>query len=410
MERDGGPNGPSDRSGANPGNHPGSAALSASPTANPVGVESKGLPAVPKPYRRRTGSLRQIAVTVVASCVGVGAGTALVVPVAQAATASAASSKLGDRALRVGAKGADVKQLQKLLVQIGIKTSTDGVFGSGTKSAVQKFQRAAGLEASGTVGRKTVTALRKATTGGGANLASGGFDSQGNASTDRLGERIPVRRGMSGRDVKMLQDFLTRTGTRTTIDGEFGTGTYKAVRTFERSNGLTIDGIVDANDIAVLRGQLDAGPNAAVGAKPLELAPGDRAKVGPDGKAIAPANAPQAVKDFIAAGNAISHKPYIYGGGHGKWEDKGYDCSGSVSYALYKAGLVKSSMPSGGYETWGEDGPGQWITIYANGGHMYAVVAGIRFDTSGMKDDGGSRWHTSSRPTKGYEVRHPEGL
>lgn len=361
---------------------------------------------MPKLYRRRT--FRSVAVAVCATAL---TGSAVVVPVAEAATAKASAAKLGDRALRVGSKGADVKQLQKLLKKVGIKTATDGVFGSGTKKAVQQFQAATGLEASGTVGKKTVTALRKATTGGGANLASGGYDSQGNGgSSNRLGERIPVKQGMSGRDVKMLQDFLTRTGTRTTIDGEFGSGTTKAVKKFETGNGLTVDGIVDANDIAVLRGQLDAGPNAAEGAKPLELAPGDRAKVGADGKAIAPANAPQAVKDFIAAGNAISHKPYIYGGGHGKWDDKGYDCSGSVSYALYKAGLVKKSMPSGGYETWGDAGPGQWITIYANGGHMYAVVAGIRFDTSGMKDDGGSRWHTSSRPTKGYEVRHPAGL
>jgi len=346
----------------------------------------------------------------VAVCATVVTGSTLVAPVAQAATAKTSSAKLGDRPLRVGSKGADVKQLQKLLVKIGIKTSTDGVFGSGTKAAVQKFQRAANLEASGTVGRVTVVALRKATTGGGANLASGGYDAQGNASTNRLGERIPVKKGMSGRDVKMLQDFLNRTGTKTTIDGEFGTGTLKAVKKFETTNGLTTDGIVDANDIAVLRGQLAAGPDAAEGAKPLELAPGDRAKVGRDGKAIAPANAPESVKAIIAAGNAISHKPYIYGGGHGKWDDKGYDCSGSVSYTLYKAGLLKASMPSGGFEDWGDAGPGQWVTIYANSGHMYMVVAGLRFDTSGMKSDGGSRWHASSRPTKGYTVRHPKGL
>ncbi len=361
-----------------------------------------------KPYCRRT--VKRLVTATVAACATVGAGTVLVAPVAQAATATASSAKLGDRALRVGSKGKDVKQLQKLLVKVGIKTSTDGVFGSGTKTAVKKFQRAANLQASGTVGKVTITALRKATTAGGAYVASGGYDVNGNGDTNRLGERIPVKKGMSGRDVKMLQDFLNRTGTKTSVDGEFGTGTVKAVRKFETTNGLTTDGMVDANDIAVLRGQLGAGPNAKDAAKPLELAPGDRAKVGRDGKAIAPANAPAEVKAIIAAGNAISHKPYIYGGGHGKWEDKGYDCSGSVSYTLYKAGLLKASMPSGGFESWGDAGPGQWVTIYANGGHMYMVVAGLRFDTSGMKDDGGSRWHASSRPTRGYTVRHPKGF
>ncbi len=324
-------------------------------------------------------------------------------------TAKAASKKLGDRALRVGSKGADVKQLQKLLVKVGIKTATDGAFGSGTKKAVQRFQRAASLEPSGTVGRITVRELRAAASAGSANIAAGGFDSSGKVRNRSLGDRIPVKAGMSGQDIRVLQDFLRRSGFRTTIDGEFGSGTKKVVQRFERANGLPDDGIVDANDIDVLRGQAKAGPDAKEAEKPLELAPGDRAKVGPDGLAIAPANAPDEVKAIIAAGNKIAKKPYIYGGGHGKWNDKGYDCSGSVSYALYGAKLVKASMPSGGYTSFGESGAGKWVTIYANSGHMYMVVAGLRFDTSGLKQDG-SRWHSTSRPTKGYTVRHPKGL
>jgi hypothetical protein len=101
--------------------------------------------------------------------------------------------------------------------------------------------------------------------------------------------------------------------------------------------------------------------------------------------------------------------PYIYGGGHGKWEDRGYDCSGSVSYALHGGGLLEQSMPSGGFTNWGAAGAGQWVTIYANSGHMYMVVAGLRFDTSGAKQTG-SRWQTEQRPARGYTVRHPEGL
>ena len=102
--------------------------------------------------------------------------------------------------------------------------------------------------------------------------------------------------------------------------------------------------------------------------------------------------------------------PYIYGGGHGKWEDAGYDCSGSVSYALHGGGLLEASMPSGGFMKWGEPGPGTWITIYAHGGHVYMTVAGLRFDTSGATSSG-TRWQPASeRDGKGYTVVHPVGF
>ncbi len=101
--------------------------------------------------------------------------------------------------------------------------------------------------------------------------------------------------------------------------------------------------------------------------------------------------------------------PYLYGGGHGKWEDRGYDCSGSVSYALHGAGLLEASMPSGGFMNWGDAGPGQWITTYAHGGHMFMTVAGLRFDTSG-RSGAGTRWQADMRSKRGYSVRHPPGL
>ena len=111
----------------------------------------------------------------------------------------------------------------------------------------------------------------------------------------------------------------------------------------------------------------------------------------------------------IAAGNRISRYPYRYGGGHRSFHDSGYDCSGSVSYALHGAGLLNTQLTSGEFETWGAAGAGQWVTIYANGGHVYMLVAGLRFDTSGLSTDG-TRWHTSSRSASGYVVRHPDGL
>ena len=122
-------------------------------------------------------------------------------------------------------------------------------------------------------------------------------------------------------------------------------------------------------------------------AQPTQLAPGDTAQIGPDGLAIAPASAPDPVKAIIAAGNQIASKPYKYGGGHGKWNDSGYDCSGSVSYALHGAGLLdRARCPPGDFESWGDPGPGQWVTIYAKASHAYMVVAGIRFDTSGRSN------------------------
>jgi cell wall-associated NlpC family hydrolase len=128
-----------------------------------------------------------------------------------------------------------------------------------------------------------------------------------------------------------------------------------------------------------------------------------------DGTAVAPIDAPGVVAQVIAAGNAIATTPYKWGGGHGGWKDSGYDCSGSVSFALAGAGLMGSPLTSGGFMSWGDAGPGRWITIYANGGHVFMVVAGLRFDTSGA--NGGTRWQpANARSYGGFTVRHPPGL
>jgi hypothetical protein len=118
---------------------------------------------------------------------------------------------------------------------------------------------------------------------------------------------------------------------------------------------------------------------------------------------------PNVVRRIIAAGDRIAHKPYKYGGGHGQWNDSGYDCSGSVSYALHGAGLLSSSLTSGGFMSWGRSGPGRWVTIYASPSHVYMVVAGRRFDTTG-RSESGTRWQADDRSSAGYVVRHPPGL
>jgi cell wall-associated NlpC family hydrolase len=129
----------------------------------------------------------------------------------------------------------------------------------------------------------------------------------------------------------------------------------------------------------------------------------------PGGIVQAPAGAPAAVAQVIAAGNAIATLPYVWGGGHGSFQANGYDCSGSVSYALAAAGLLSSPLDSTGFESWGQPGPGQWITVYANAGHAFMVVGGWRFDTVALAS-GGTRWSQSMADTSGFVARHPPGL
>jgi hypothetical protein len=139
------------------------------------------------------------------------------------------------------------------------------------------------------------------------------------------------------------------------------------------------------------------------------LRTGPRARVLRDGTAVAPEDAPDIVKRVILAANEIARFPYKWGGGHGAWRDTGYDCSGSVSFALAGAGLLGRPLTSGGFVSFGSPGPGEWITIYANPGHIFMVVAGLRFDTSG-RGRAGTRWQEAPRSTSGFAVRHVPGL
>lgn len=141
-----------------------------------------------------------------------------------------------------------------------------------------------------------------------------------------------------------------------------------------------------------------------------QVAKGSKVELGPGGLAVAPLNAPDEVQAVVAAGNAITNFPYIWGGGHGSFQARGYDCSGSVSYALKGANLVNQPMVSGAFENWGEPGPGKWITVYANAGHVFMIVGGLRYDTSFRDGPYGSRWQTAKRNMSGFEVRHPPGL
>ena len=146
------------------------------------------------------------------------------------------------------------------------------------------------------------------------------------------------------------------------------------------------------------------------GSAPVPAPSGATATLADDGSAVAPAGAPAAVTGAIAAANSIKDAPYSWGGGHGSFESSGYDCSGAVSYALHGGGLLSAPLDSGGLMSYGDPGPGKWITVYAHSGHAFVVIAGLRFDTSGDAQGTGPNWYTDIGSTAGYTVRHPPGL
>jgi hypothetical protein len=184
------------------------------------------------------------------------------------------------------------------------------------------------------------------------------------------------------------------------------------LHSFKLKAGVALVAIVAA--LAVI-GPASASANChGGGLSPAEVdicTPTAKAKLLKNGMLVAPKSAPARVKRVIAAANKIRSKPYRYGGGHARWWDRGYDCSGSVSFALHGGKFLKSPLPSGPMTKWGEAGEGRWITVYATGGHAYAVIAGYRWDTSG--DSGGEtgpRWHEELRDNNGYTARHPAGF
>ena len=153
-------------------------------------------------------------------------------------------------------------------------------------------------------------------------------------------------------------------------------------------------------------------PEPASGGKPAGplTTPLPTAQLSRDGRtAIPPAAAPQEVKNAIYAANRIAGKPYRYGGGHRRFNDSGYDCSGGVSFALRGGGMLKRPLDSTSFMKWGESGRGEWITVYTNPGHAYVVIAGLRFDTSGPGPRG-PNWRKTARSSRAYTARHPTGF
>jgi cell wall-associated NlpC family hydrolase len=156
-----------------------------------------------------------------------------------------------------------------------------------------------------------------------------------------------------------------------------------------------------------------SGPTGATGATGAPTGAASRARILADGLAVAPADAPAAIKQAIAAGNQLIGQPYVYGGGHLSFVSNGYDCSGAVSYALHGGGLLALPLDSSELELWGSAGAGAWMTVYTNPAHAYVDIAGIRFDTSSAGDPGGlsgPRWRPPLKSNKGFFARHFPGL
>src|SRR5215208_4388683 len=212
-----------------------------------------------------------------------------------------------------------------------------------------------------------------------------------------------LAQGSSGSDVRALQRYLNAAGYDTTADGAFGPATRRSMMSFERAEQRRVNGRASRAEQRMVRARASA-------AAPDETeAPTEKAYLSSSGLAVAPVSAPDEVKAIVEAGNAIATKPYKYAGGHARWNDSGYDCSGSVSYVLHAAGLLSRALDSTQFMSWGERGRGAWVTIRTNPSHAYMIVAGLRFDT-GARRETGNRWSEQMRSANGFRARHPEGL
>jgi peptidoglycan hydrolase-like protein with peptidoglycan-binding domain len=213
--------------------------------------------------------------------------------------------------------------------------------------------------------------------------------------------------GSSGSDVRAFQRYLDRAGFDTTADGAFGPATRRSVMAFEQAEERRVNGVASRSDQRLARTKASAAGGDS-GGEPVEPAP-EKGYLDSNGMAVAPSSAPDEVRAIVDAGNRIATKPYKYGGGHARWNDTGYDCSGSVSYVLHAAGLLSRARDSTGFMSYGDAGRGTWITIRSNPSHAYMIVAGLRFDTS-ARSRTGNRWSEQMRSASGFVARHPEGL
>jgi peptidoglycan hydrolase-like protein with peptidoglycan-binding domain len=370
--------------------------------------------------------------------------------------ATAAAQRSGARVLRQGMRGTAVRALQRELTEAGFVVRRSGVFDAATIRTVRSFERryhlpvdgvasprfmrrlrtiraydlaavdspfsggaapdsssssTGGSGLTGTSTGTTTTTTTTTTTATGTPTQIGTETKAPNLPNRRYGSRT-LRRGMMGTDVEDLQNYLTLAGYPTSVDGDFGPMTAKSVMKFQRASHMLATGIVvHGEQVTLERDVAKAVPTSASAGQ---------ATLNDDGTATAPTDAPAAVQNAISAANSIIDDPYIYGGGHASFNDTGYDCSGAVSFALHGGGLLTSPEDSSQLETYGQPGPGQWITIYADASHAFVVIAGLAFNTAHygptFPSGSGPRWLQPADVTANlsdggdYIVRHPAGL
>jgi peptidoglycan hydrolase-like protein with peptidoglycan-binding domain len=277
--------------------------------------------------------------------------------------------------LRLGARGTQVSLLQQDLTAAGYPTAVTGVYSTGTLRHVVAFQRRYSMAPNGVVGRSMFSKMHEVAVA----EAILRMPSAATASSGAISAT-----GMTGTAPGPGSTTATTTTTPTTTTPTTTTPT-------------TTTPVSNSGGIA-----LGPGPNSA---------PPQPGLLESDGLAMPPGGAPQTIRQVIAGGDMIAFDPYIYGGGHKSFNSAGYDCSGSVSFALHEAHLLSSPLDSSQFESWGRPGPGRWITLWANGGHVYMEVAGLFFDTAAQTSaNGNDRWSlVRISPQRGFVERHPVG-
>lgn len=312
------------------------------------------------------------------------------------------------------------------VLQEALGVSVDGTFGPETLAAVKHYQAEHHLEVDGVVGPETWAALGYsgmkqlseahawvvASRPHRQNTVERGPAKHANATVASAGESRPSPAPASessgsgvGHPVQLLQSLL-----HVQVDGEFGPETLAAVKHFQSEHGLEVDGVVGPATWAALGyhgvKELHPLPWALPHAAASSAGGGSE---GGEAGGSAEGGAQALIQEMVNAGNEIATRPYVWGGGHGSFVSEGYDCSGSVSYVLHAAGLLSSPEDSGELESFGEPGPGRYVTIYANAEHVWMTIDGRRFDTVALAEDG-TRWSSTMASTEGYVVRHPAGL
>jgi len=336
-------------------------------------------------------------------------GTAVASSAASAAEeeGSAQSKQSSEHSL-----GAAVARLQSAM-----NLSADGEFGPETEAAVRRLQARHGLTVDGVVGpatwslidvhgEETLTPPPSAISTPPQNHPSSNAGAQIAVSDVASGSGEASAQG-AGNAIARLQHAL-----RMTPDGEFGPATEAAVLRLQARHGLTVDGVVGAATWAVIGISSEPElkpPASAIVHESSEGGSSGHSSEGGSTSSTGGGEGSSVIARVIAAGDEIATRPYVYGGGHGSFQSAGYDCSGSVSYALHGGGLLSSPEDSTGLESYGEPGPGKDITIYANSEHAFMVVDGRRFDTVALAESG-SRWSDSMTSTAGFVARHPAGL